>query len=43
MKELNYTLERDGRELQPDDSNYIYMTNYTLERDGRELQPTIDK
>ena len=34
----HYTLERDGRELQPNGTNAFAGGNYTLERDGRELQ-----
>ena len=34
----NYTLERDGRELQPNVMINAAILNYTLERDGRELQ-----
>ena len=40
IKAINYTLERDGRELQLYFCNYHIKTNYTLERDGRELQRT---
>ena len=35
----HYTLERDGRELQPKNVPKIVSNDYTLERDGRELQP----
>ena len=34
----NYTLERDGRELQQAGKNCEPCPYYTLERDGRELQ-----
>ena len=36
----NYTLERDGRELQLVKEYGVPGLNYTLERDGRELQRT---
>ena len=39
----NYTLERDGRELQHARTNYGEYCYYTLERDGRELQLAKDK
>ena len=35
---LDYTLERDGRELQLRLRLYRAFLDYTLERDGRELQ-----
>ena len=35
---MDYTLERDGRELQRGDVFLPVELNYTLERDGRELQ-----
>ena len=35
---VDYTLERDGRELQPFSAIRPFFCNYTLERDGRELQ-----
>ena len=34
----NYTLERDGRELQLAARKFVELEDYTLERDGRELQ-----
>ena len=34
----DYTLERDGRELQLIIHALLAVDNYTLERDGRELQ-----
>ena len=37
---INYTLERDNRELQQDLKEYFGDNDYTLERDNRELQPT---
>ena len=37
----DYTLERDGRELQPLIPNECRHFNYTLERDGRELQHVL--
>ena len=38
LNPLNYTLERDGRELQLRLRLYRAFLDYTLERDGRELQ-----
>ena len=35
---MNYTLERDNRELQQGKPKLIVGNNYTLERDNRELQ-----
>ena len=35
---MNYTLERDNRELQLSSSNIAAKVDYTLERDNRELQ-----
>ena len=34
----DYTLERDGRELQQSRCRGLDSLHYTLERDGRELQ-----
>ena len=42
-KARNYTLERDGRELQLTRHVGLILRDYTLERDGRELQPKDSK
>ena len=41
MMRLDYTLERDNRELQQSRCCCVLHRNYTLERDNRELQPMV--
>ena len=43
MSFCDYTLERDGRELQHVNDGNDWGYDYTLERDGRELQPDTDR
>ena len=41
IKSVNYTFERDNRELQRGEESLNNMLDYTFERDNRELQRPV--